>query len=91
MPASPRSAWSTSRSLRPGGSVAVVGILANKRGDGPRGSALYALGLLLRTVRGRIYPYSTPRRWLDESGFADARRRRLAGPFSLSLITARRR
>ena len=77
--------------LRPGGSVAVVDILANERGDGPRGAALYSLGLLLRTARGRIYPYSTFRRWLDECGFAKVRRRRLAGRLSLSLITAARR
>ena len=77
--------------VRTGGRVAVVDILSNERGDGPRGAALYALGLLLRTTRGRIYPYSTFRRWLNEGGFADVRRRRLAGPFSLSLITARRR
>ena len=77
--------------LRPGGSVAVVDILPNERGDGPRGAALYSLGLLLRTARGRIYPYSTFRRWLDECGFAKVRRRRLAGRLSLSLITAARR
>lgn len=77
--------------LRPGGSVAVVDILANERGDGPRAAVLYALGLRLRTTRGRIYPYSTFRRWLHEGGFEDVRRRRLAGPFPLSLITARRR
>ena len=77
--------------VRPGGTVAVIDILASERGDGPRAAALYALGLVLRTARGRIYPYSAFRRWLNESGFADLCRHRLAGPFSLSLITARRR
>jgi hypothetical protein len=77
--------------LRPGGTVALVDILANERGDGPRAAVLYALGLLLRTERGRIYPYSTIRRWLDEGGFAGVRRWRLVGAFPLSLITARRR
>lgn len=77
--------------VRPGGTVAVVDILASERGDGPRAAALYALGLVLRTARGRIYPYSAFCRWLIESGFADHRRHRLAGPFSLSLITGRRR
>jgi SAM-dependent methyltransferase len=77
--------------LRPGGTVAVVDILANERGDGPRAAVLYALGLAMRTARGRIYPYSTFRRWLDEGGFTEVRRHHLAGPFSLSLITARRR
>ena len=77
--------------VRPGGKVAVIDILASERGDGPRAAALYSLGLVLRTARGRIYPYSAFRRWLNESGFADLCRHRLAGPFSLSLITARRR
>jgi len=76
--------------LRPGGRVAVIDILANERKIGARGTALYALGLLLRTARGRINPYSTLRRWLTEGGFAEVRRRRLAGPFPFSLITARR-
>ncbi len=77
--------------LRPGGKVAVVDILANESGDGPRAAVLYALGLVLRTTRGRIYPHSTFRRWLDEGGFEDIRRNDLADPFPLSLITARRR
>jgi SAM-dependent methyltransferase len=77
--------------VRPGGTVAVVDILASERGDGPRAAALYALGLVLRTARGRMYPYSALCRRLIESGFADHRRHRLAGPFSLSLITGRRR
>jgi SAM-dependent methyltransferase len=77
--------------LRPGGTVAVIDILANEHGDGPRAAVLYALGLLLRTTRGRTYTYSTFRRWLHEGGFEDVRRRRLVGAFPLSLITARRR
>ena len=77
--------------LGPGGSIAVVDVLASERGDGPRVAVLYALGLLLRTTRGRIYPYSTFRRWLEEGGFEDVRRRDLVGAFPLSLIRARRR
>jgi hypothetical protein len=52
---------------------------------------LYALGLMLRTGSGRIYPYSTFRRWLDEGGFEDARRHNLPGPFPCTLITGKRR
>ncbi len=77
--------------LRPAGRVAIVDILSNERGDGPRSAVLYALGLVLRTAQGRIYPYSTFRRWLDECGFKAVRRRSLAGAVPLSLITARRR
>lgn len=77
--------------LRPAGRVAIVDILRNERGDGPRSAVLYALGLVLRTAQGRIYPYSTFRHWLDECGFNAVRRRSLAGPVPFSLITARRR
>jgi hypothetical protein len=71
--------------------LAALDILANESRDGPRAAVLYALGLVLRTTRGRIYPHSTFRRWLDEGGFEDIRRNDLADPFPLSLITARRR
>ena len=79
------------RALRPGGRIAIVDILPNERGGGPRRVVLYALGLVLRTGSGRIYPYSTFRRWLGEGGFEDARRHDLRGPFPCTLITGRRR
>jgi SAM-dependent methyltransferase len=77
--------------LRAGGRVAIVDILPTERGDGPRPAVLYALGLVLRTGSGRIYPYSTFRRWLGEAGFEDARRHNLPGPFPFTLITGTRR
>jgi hypothetical protein len=77
--------------LRPAGRVAIVDILPTERGDGPRPAVLYALGLVLRTSSGRIYPYSTFRRWLGQGGFEDPRRRDLPGPFPFTLITATRR
>jgi ubiquinone/menaquinone biosynthesis C-methylase UbiE len=77
--------------LRPGGRVAIVDILPTERGDGPRAAVLYALGLVLRTSSGRIYPYSTLRRWLGQEGFEAPRRRDLPGPFPFTLITATRR
>jgi SAM-dependent methyltransferase len=77
--------------LRPGGTVAIVDILPTQRGDGPRPAVLYALGLVLRTSSGRIYPHSTFRRWLGEGGFEDVRRRNVPGPFPFTLITAARR
>jgi O-methyltransferase domain len=77
--------------LRPAGTVAIVDVLSNERGDGPRSAVLYALGLVLRTAQGGIFSYSTYRRWLDECGFEAVRRRSLAGAVPLSLITARRR
>jgi SAM-dependent methyltransferase len=77
--------------LRPGGTVAVIDTIANERGEGPRAAVLYALGLLLRTTRGRIYAYSTFRGWLEQCGFVGVRRQSLVGAFPLSLIRARRR
>jgi SAM-dependent methyltransferase len=77
--------------VRPGGRVGIVDILLNERGDGPRPAVLYALGLVLRTGSGRIYPYSAFRRWLGEDAFEDVRRRDLAGPFPFTLITGTRR
>jgi Dimerisation domain len=49
------------------------------------------LGLLQRTATGTIYPYSAYRRWLEEVGFEEARRRAIEGPLPLTLITARLR
>lgn len=77
--------------LRPGGRIAIVDILPTERGDGPRPAVLYALGLVLRTGSGRIYPYSTFRHWLGEGGFEDTRRHNLPGPYPFTLITGRRR
>jgi ubiquinone/menaquinone biosynthesis C-methylase UbiE len=77
--------------LRPAGRVAIVDILPTERGDGPRAAVLYALGLVLRTSSGRIYPYSTFRRWLGQGGFEAPRRRDLPGPLPFTLITANRR
>jgi hypothetical protein len=65
--------------------------LPTERGDGPRPAVLYALGLVLRTSSGRIYPYSTFRRWLGQAGFDDPSRNDLPGPFPFTLITATRR
>jgi hypothetical protein len=57
----------------------------------PRPASLDPLVFVLRTSRGRIYPYSTFRRWLGQGGFEDPRRRDLPGPFPFTLITATRR
>jgi hypothetical protein len=66
-------------------------IMPTERGDGTRPAVLYALGFILRTSSGRIYPYSTFRRWLGQAGFEDSSRNDLPGPFPFTLITATRR
>ncbi len=75
--------------LQRGGRIAVVDVVANERLDGPKAAVLYGLGLLQRTTRGTIYPYSAYRRWLAQAGFERPRQRRIGGPFPLTLITAR--
>lgn len=76
--------------LRPHGRVAIVDILPNEGLDGPREAVLYALGLLLRTTAGRIYPFSTYAGWLRDAGFEAIERHDLGGAPPLSLIVARR-
>ncbi|MDQ2999102.1 MAG: class I SAM-dependent methyltransferase, partial [Chloroflexota bacterium] len=53
--------------LSPGGRLAIVDVLPNEPFDGPASVALYALGLMLRTERGRVYPFSTYADWLHDT------------------------
>ena len=76
--------------LRPGGTLAILDALPNERLDGPRPVVLYALGLLLRTNRGQVYPFSTYVGWLREIGYEAVERIDLSPTPPISLITARR-
>ena len=76
--------------LRPGGTLAILDALPNERLDGPRPVVLYALGLLLRTNRGQVYPFSTYVGWLREVGYEAVERIDLSPTPPISLITARR-
>ncbi len=76
--------------LRPGGKLVIVDALPGDHMDGPRTVALYALGLMLRTQTGRIYPFSTYTRWLEATGYEATGRIDLSAAPLLSLITARR-
>ena len=76
--------------LRPGGTLAILDALPNERLDGPRSVVLYALGLLLRTNRGQVYPFSAYVGWLREVGYEAVERIDLSGDLPISLITARR-
>ena len=76
--------------LRPGGCVAVLDELPTEVMDGPRTVVLYALGLLLRSGSGQVYPFSAYAGWLRDSGFEGIKRAEPDPSPLISLITARR-
>ncbi len=76
--------------LRPGGTLAILDVLPNERLDGPRWVVLYALGLLWRTTRGQVYPFSTYVTWLRAAGFESIEPTDLATGLPVTLITAHR-
>jgi SAM-dependent methyltransferase len=77
--------------LRPGGTLAILDALPNERLDGPRPIVLYALGLLLRTNRGQVYPFSTYMGWLRDIGYEAVERIDLSPSTPpISLMMARR-
>ncbi len=76
--------------LRPSGRLAILDALPNERLDGPRPVVLYALGLMLRTTRGSVYPFSTYAGWLREAGYESIERFDAPAAPPISLITARR-
>ena len=77
--------------LRPGGTLAILDALPNERLDGPRPIVLYALGLLLRTNRGQVYPFSTYMGWLRDIGYEAVERIDLSPSTPpISLMIARR-
>jgi ubiquinone/menaquinone biosynthesis C-methylase UbiE len=76
--------------LQPGGRIAILEELTNELMDGPRAVVLYALGLLLRSGSGRVYPFSAYAGWLRDSGFESISRAEPDPSPLISLITARR-
>ena len=76
--------------LHPGGTLAILDALPNERLDGPRPVVLYALGLLLRTNHGQVYPFSTYVGWLREVGYEAVERIDLSATPPISLVMARR-
>jgi SAM-dependent methyltransferase len=77
--------------LGPGARLAIIDAVPVERLEGPRAVVLYALGLLLRTSAGRVYPFSTYVEWLRDAGFEAIERFDLSAAPPLTLITARRR
>ncbi|MDA8195166.1 MAG: hypothetical protein M0Z53_14410 [Thermaerobacter sp.] len=78
------------RSLRPGGLLALVEVLAREGSDGPLPLVLYALELFLRTGQSQVHPFSRYAGWLHDAGFELLEPYPLSEEPPLTLLTARR-
>jgi SAM-dependent methyltransferase len=76
------------RTLRPGGTVAIIDTLCD--GQGGREQAIYALGLLLRAPEGDVYPLNRYTEWLLGTGYRAVEAAPLTTQPPLSMVTARR-
>lgn len=76
--------------VRPGGTVAIIDVAASESLPALPSTALYALGLRLRSEAGRLYPFTTYVGWLRDAGFATISRHDLPANPPLHLIAARR-
>jgi hypothetical protein len=72
-----------------GGTLAIIDVLAAADLAARARLALYELGLLLRTERGRVYSIENYRAWVQAAGFRELSTRPLVGPVDISLMTAR--
>jgi len=77
------------RSLRPGGEIAVIDVFPGQPGSALP-AALYALGLALRTINGRVHGAAELAGWLAVAGFGDCRFIPLdASPDTMGMLLAR--
>jgi ubiquinone/menaquinone biosynthesis C-methylase UbiE len=76
------------RTLRPGGTLAILDVLPDSPGTDHRWLALYALGLHARTASGQVHPYAAYQEWLTEAPLISLRRLDLPTTPPLSLLTA---
>ncbi len=75
--------------LAPGGTLAIIDVLPSEDPPARLRLALYELGLLLRTERGRVYPVEDFAAWAHAAGFGELSAQPLDGPVDLGLLTAR--
>jgi predicted O-methyltransferase YrrM len=73
----------------PGGTLAVIDVLPPADPAARARVALYELGLLLRTDRGRVYSIEDFRAWARAADFRGLRVQPIDGPVDLGLVTAR--
>ncbi len=75
--------------LVPGGTLAVIDVLPPVDPAARARVALYELGLLLRTDRGRVYSVEDYLGWAQAAGFGGLGVQPIDGPGDLGLVTAR--
>lgn len=76
------------RTLRPGGTLAILDVLPDSPGTDRRWLALYALGLHARTSSGQVHPYAAYREWLTDARLTSLRRIDLPTVPPVTLLTA---
>ena len=76
--------------LKPGGEIIVIDVLGGQN-EGELSSALYALGLALRTENGKVYSQKELVQFLTDSGFKDCSYTPIpAVPYTMGMIMGRR-
>lgn len=75
--------------LRPGGRIAIVDVVPNG-GRTSAGVLSYALGLMLRTTNGRVYPFTAFASWLRDAGFRAVERVELDARHAIAAVLAMR-
>jgi SAM-dependent methyltransferase len=75
--------------LAPGGTLAIIDVLPSADPAARVRVALYELGLLLRTERGRVYSVEDYRAWTQAAGFDQLSTQPLDSPVNLALLTAK--
>jgi SAM-dependent methyltransferase len=73
--------------LQPGGRLAVIDVMPNRRGPSRR-AALHDLSLLLRTRNGALHPYGSYAKWLRRAGLEPTGRHRLDSDWEVTLLLA---
>jgi cyclopropane fatty-acyl-phospholipid synthase-like methyltransferase len=76
--------------VRPGGTLLVHGVMANRAGTEPLEAVLHSLHLYVVFDQGRAYSADEIAEWLAEAGFGVRSTRPLGSPFRSTLIQAAR-
>ncbi|MEO6964820.1 MAG: methyltransferase [Acidobacteriaceae bacterium] len=75
----------TFQALAPGGTIAIAEFLVNEDRNGPVGSLIFAVNMLVNTSVGNTFSFSEIQEWLQEAGFVNVRKLDVPGPSPLIL------